>query len=203
MRKYITSDIACLIYKQTILPLSDYADLVVVLGPPDKISRLQKMQDRAVRIINDGMHRNLDVYVIANLFSLTPLKLRRAEHLSLIMFRLKSDQTLIHQARPKIHLRERNKTKFKSYKRQNERFLSSPISRGITMWDRIPLQVQRSTTKVKFKRDIKPYLTRSGLTQNLEPARECRTFPTTGTLNGPSSWNDHTKLRISTQLGIS
>ena len=159
MRKYITSDIACLIYKQTILPLSDYADLVVGLGPPDKISRLQKMQDRAVRIIDDGMHRNLDVDVIANLFSLTPLKLRRAEHLSLIMFRLKSHQTLIHQARPKIHLRGRNKIKFKSYKRQNERFLRSPISRGFTMWDRIPEQVQRSTTKVKFRRDIKPYLT--------------------------------------------
>ena len=27
------------------------------------------------------------------------------------------------------------------------------------MWDRIPEQIQRSTTKVKFKKDIKPYLT--------------------------------------------
>ena len=36
LRKYITSDIACLIYKQTILPLADYADLVVDSGPPAK-----------------------------------------------------------------------------------------------------------------------------------------------------------------------
>ena len=47
------------------------------------------------------------------------------------------------------------------------------------------------------------HLNRLGLTQNLEPARENKTFPTTGTVNGPSSWNDHTYLRISMQCGIS
>ena len=51
IRKYITSDIACNIYKQTILPLVEYADLIVESGPPDKIARLQRLQDKAVRII--------------------------------------------------------------------------------------------------------------------------------------------------------
>ena len=46
-------------------------------------------------------------------------------------------------------------------------------------------------------------VTRLGLTQNLEPAREGRTFPSTGTLNGPSSCNGYTKLKISLQWGIS
>ena len=40
----------------------------------------------------------------------------------------------------------------------HEKYLKSPLSRGITMWDRIPESVQRSTTKVKFKRDIKPHM---------------------------------------------
>ena len=44
---------------------------------------------------------------------------------------------------------------------------------------------------------------RLGLTQDFEPARENRTFPTCGALNGPSSWTDHTKLRISMQCRIS
>ena len=33
MRKYITSDIACTIYKQVILPLMDYADFLIDSGP--------------------------------------------------------------------------------------------------------------------------------------------------------------------------
>ena len=48
--------------------------------------------------------------------------------------------------------------KFKTYHRVHEKYLKSPISQGVIMWDRIPESVQRSTTKVKFKRDLKPYL---------------------------------------------
>ena len=34
---------------------------------------------------------------------------------------------------------------------------------------------------------------RLGLTPNVEPAVECRTFPFTGTLNDLSSWDDSTQ----------
>ena len=33
------------------------------------------------------------------------------------------------------------------------------MSRGVVLWDRIPESVQRSTTKVKFKIALRPYLT--------------------------------------------
>ena len=38
---------------------------------------------------------------------------------------------------------------------------------------------------------IYDYVIRSGLTINLEPAHEERTFPTTGTINGLLSWNNY------------
>ena len=116
LRKYITSDIACTIYKQTILPLVEYADLLVESGPPDKVTRLQKLQDRAICIVDDGRHSKLDIDVVSNLYRITPLKIRRAEHMSLVMFRLKNDPTRIEAARPTIHLRGRNKIKFKNIK---------------------------------------------------------------------------------------
>ena len=159
LRKYVTSDIACLIYKQTILPIVEYADLLVESGPLDKVARLQRLQEKAVRIIDNRNHIDLDVDIVSNLFRITPLKIRRAEHLSLMMYRLKDDHLLIDHSRPNVHLRGRNKIKFKIYKRQKEKYLRNPVSRGITMWNRIPERVQRSTTKVKFKREIKPYLT--------------------------------------------
>ena len=158
LRKCITSDIACTIYKQTILHLAEYADLVVESGPPDKVTRLQKLQDKAICIIDDGRHRELDIDMVSNLYRIAPLKIRRDEHLSLVMFRLKSDTTRIEAARPTIHLRGRNTIKFKKYKQKNEKYLCSIFHRGVTVWNRIPEEVQRATTKVKFKREIKPFL---------------------------------------------
>ena len=159
LRKYVTNDIASLIYKQTILPLAEYADVVVGSGPANKIARLQTLQDKAVRIIDDGRHDNLDIDIVSNLYKIIPLNLRRAEHLSLVMYRMKDDATRIEANRPTVHLRGRNKIKFKKYRRKNEKYLRSIFSRGASMWDRIPESIQRSTTKVKFKREIKPYLT--------------------------------------------
>ena len=77
---------------------------------------------------------------------------------SVVMHRLSKNDHLLDMSRPEIHLRNHNKVKFKTHNRIHEKYLKSPISRGVTMWDRIPESVQRSTTKVKFKRDLKPYL---------------------------------------------
>ena len=74
------------------------------------------------------------------------------------MFRLSADDHYIEQGRPNIILRSNNKVKFVQYKREYEKYLKSPISRGITLWDRIPETIQRLTTKVKFKGAIKPHL---------------------------------------------
>ena len=57
--------------------------------------------------------------------------------------------------RPPIRLRNRNKIKFKSSKRNLEGILKSPLYRGIKLCDRIPENIQRSVTKVKFKRELK------------------------------------------------
>ena len=40
MRKYIDENTVCLIYKQMIVPLSDYADIIVKSGPMGEVSRL-------------------------------------------------------------------------------------------------------------------------------------------------------------------
>ena len=75
------------------------------------------------------------------------------------MYRLSREHEFIEKSRPNINLRSRKKIKFVTYKRRYERYLKSPMSRGVTLWDCIPLLVQRSTTKVKFKREIIPYIT--------------------------------------------
>ena len=55
--------------------------------------------------------------LLANLYRITSLKLRRAEHLGLIMYRLSADDHYIEQSRPNIILWSNNKVK----DRQQER----------------------------------------------------------------------------------
>ena len=137
--------------------LVEYADQMVEAGPADKIERLQTLQDRAVRIIDNKEHPKMDKTELSLYYRISPLKERRAEHLSAVMYRLSTDSWYLDIARPEIHLRNQNKIKFKTHNRVHEKYLKSNISRGITMWDRIPESVQGSTTKVKFKKGLMPY----------------------------------------------
>ena len=56
--------------------------------------------------------------------------------------------------RPDIVLRNRNKMKFKTPITKLTKILKSPFYRGVNLWDRLSEDVQRATTKVKFKRLI-------------------------------------------------
>ena len=158
LRKFITSRISCLIYKQTILPVCEYADQLVESGSTVNVNKLQTLQDKAVRIIDNKEHRHLGAEGLHLLFRLSPLKLRRAEHLACSMYWFSKDIFRLEKGRPSVHLRSRNKIKFKAPKRVYEKYLKSPLSRGTVLWDRIPESIQRSTTKVKFKSRLKPLL---------------------------------------------
>ena len=118
--KYITKYVANLIYKQTILPVVEYANQLVESGPADKIERLQTLQDKAVHSIDNREYPGMDKAILSNLYRMSPLKERRAEHLSAIMYRLSKDESLLEISRPEIHLRNRNKIKFKTYNRVHE-----------------------------------------------------------------------------------
>ena len=111
-----------------------------------------------MKVIDNRDNPGMDITLLSNHYRIAPLKERRADHLSAIMFRLSKDDTYLDRSRPEIHLRNRNKVKFKTFKRAHEKYLKSPFSRGITMWDRIPESVQKATTKVKFKSHLKPYI---------------------------------------------
>ena len=93
--KYITSKIVCLIYKQTILPICEYADQLVESGLSEKVSRLQSLQDKAVRIIDNNEHRGVGTEGLNNFFRMDFLKLRRAEHLACSMYRLSTDASRV------------------------------------------------------------------------------------------------------------
>ena len=72
------------------------------------------------------------------------------------MYRQSKIDGNIEYRRPSINLRSNGKVKFKAKQRRKyELYLKSPKVRGVKLWEMLPLDVQRATTKVKFKKLIK------------------------------------------------
>ena len=149
IRKFVTADIACSIYKQTILPLIDYADFMIESAPKTRSDRLELLQDKALRYIDNNVNCNkcVDLHLI---YRVQPLKLRWREHICCIMYRQSKLYNKLNHRRPSINLRSNRKVKFKKkLKRTYQVYLKSPMSRGIKIWDMLTVEVQKATTKVK------------------------------------------------------
>ena len=155
MRKYITTNTACTLYKQAIIPLFDYADFLIDSGPKYFVERLDSLHEKAVRLIDCKNNENLDLASLETLYRLNDVRTRRYEHHCTIMYRMSRQRGKLDEYRPPMVLRSRNKVKFKKRNRNKEKILKSPMYRGVTLWDMIPQSIQRSLTKVKFKREIK------------------------------------------------
>ena len=61
IRPYITNSIANLVYKTHVLPKLDYADFLVDSGHADKIERLDNLQKRAVKLIDNKANWAFDL----------------------------------------------------------------------------------------------------------------------------------------------
>ena len=156
LRKIVSSDIAITIYKQMILPLLDYADFIIECGRKVKIDKLERLQERALKFVNNGLYGYENISELYAVFNVQTLALRYREHISCFMYRQSKIDGNIEYRRPSINLRSNGKVKFKAKrKRKYELYLKSPKVRGVKLWEMLPLDVQRATTKVKFKKLIK------------------------------------------------
>ena len=156
LRKIVSSDIAITIYKQMILPLLDYADFIIECGRKVKIDKLERLQERALKFVNNGLYGYENISELYAVFNVQTLALRYREHICCFMYRQSKIDGNIEYRRPSINLRSNGKVKFKAkWRRKYELYLKSPKVRGVKLWEMLPLNVQRATTKVKFKKLIK------------------------------------------------
>ena len=157
LRPYITNDVACTIYKQTILPLMDYADFMIESTCPTVHNRLINLQEKALKYIDNEEHRNMRYDDLCTLYGIQPLKLRWREHILCLMYRQSKKKGKLDIKRTHINLRSNKKVKFKKIPMRNyEIFLRSPLYRCSKIWEMLKPEIQRATTKVKFKNYIRP-----------------------------------------------
>ena len=130
---YITNSIANLTYKTHVLPMLDYADFLVDSGHADKIERLDNLQKRAVKLIDNKANRAFDLIQLMDLYNLQSLIKRRENHHLSLMYRLKDDADLLEPYRAKIGLRINGKIKFKIRTTKLTKVANSPYYRGVRL----------------------------------------------------------------------
>ena len=81
--------------------------------------------------------------------------MRKHEHHSAIMYRQCRVVENLDVYRPPMTLRSNKKIKFRRQNRNLKGIEKSPMMRGIKIWDMLPSGLQRATTKVKFKTELK------------------------------------------------
>ena len=158
IRPYITGSVAGLIYKTCIRPVMEYADFLVDSCNKRKISKLTTIQKRAVKIIDQARHKDCTYEELLTIYDIEDLVMRRNKHHLAVMYRQAREHCNLDTRRPATDLRSNLKIKFRSRVTQLTKVQKSPYYRGITLWDRLPVAVQRATTKVKFKRDLTRYI---------------------------------------------
>ena len=112
LRKYIRRDSANTVYKQTIVPLFDYADFLIESGQNKYINRLDDLHVKGLRIIDANMYRNEADSVLEKEYGLLTPTVRRHEHHSMIMYRQCRDIGNLDLYRPFMVLRSNTQLSF-------------------------------------------------------------------------------------------
>ena len=136
------------------LPILDYADFLVESAPIKQISLLDKIQERAVKQIRFGVRFTQADPKIEKVYNIVPLRERRRKHHLSLMYRIRDFTSYLDIARPAVNLRSNNKIKFCTPRNRLTKVLKGPFYRGVSLWDRLTVRVQRATTKVRFKQLI-------------------------------------------------
>ena len=160
MRFCMSEKTAAYIYKATILPIIDYNDIIYGLMTKQQEIKLQRIQNRALRIIHMG--KKLSTEEMHNISGISYLTQRRDQHLLALMFKRACkkeylDKTIrvTRQGNSKILLIPKPKT---------NKFMNAPIYKGSKIWNNLPSKIRNASSFLVFKSLVRSY--QSGLASN-------------------------------------
>ena len=135
-----------------ILPLIDYADFMIESTCYTTHKRLETLQEKAVKYIDNSLNKKLTINDLNVLYNIQPLKMRWREHICCVMYRQSKLHAKLDRSKAYMNLRSNSKVKFKKHRmRKYELYLRSPLLQGLKVWEMLSPDVQKATTKVKFK----------------------------------------------------
>ena len=157
IRKFIKSETALLLYKVMIRPHLEYGDFLIDSANQKCIDKLERLQERVVRVIEYEplSNKRKEMSNLKISMNIDDLSVRRKRSLLRIMYS-QSKQTLnVQNDESKMSLRSSKKVKLKSDFTRLTKIQRSPFYRGLKLWDTLPEHVQKERNRLKFKNNVK------------------------------------------------
>ena len=142
-----------LIYKQTVLPLTEYVSFVMCLNNKNDVDKLQKLQNRALRMCyNIQNPRDISVSRLHTMANVDMLDKRRMTQLMCIIYDIAPSSQ---QNRVVLHnTRMATKNNIEIGLANMQLYSRSPYYVGGQIWNNLPKLTQELKTKERFKRAI-------------------------------------------------
>ena len=155
IRNLITTTCALTIYKQTILPLLDYAGFAIISCNVSDRTDLQTLQNHALRICYNVRLRDRvsirKMHVKARLLS---LEQRRQLQILSLMFIYKKRHTDVRRIFNR-HTRAADRFAFVRERYNCVKYRNSPYYKGSLLWDTLPINARDSATMLEFKKYLR------------------------------------------------
>ena len=152
MRKYISTEQAITIYKSKIVPYFDYGDIFLMSITSKTKQKLQKLQNRALRICLEAEGRT-SVNMLHNTCYVSKLDDRRTIHL--LNFTYKRAQQEEYCQVGVRALRRYNAPVLKEIKSNNRYFERSILYQGALYWNALDAETRGAETSFAFKKGQK------------------------------------------------
>ena len=148
--RFIDRNTANTIYKQTILPIFDYGGFLIDSCTQKLRDDLQKLQNKALRIIHGyRLDNSPSVKDLHNRSGLLSLEQRREKQLlHMMLWYSKSEKHLFKGNR---RTRLQCKINFKVLPLKTRKYINSPMNRGNILWNRLTLNEQSTFSNPLFK----------------------------------------------------
>ena len=151
LRSCLSERTAIIIYKATVMPIFDYNDIIYNLLTQQQLTKLQRIQNRALRIVFKG--RILSVAEMHERANVEYLEQRREAHLIALMYnRTKEDQYRDDTVR---NTRAAEAVLLKVPKAKTNKLTKAPIISGSTLWNGLPVRIRQAKSKLELKNLVK------------------------------------------------
>ena len=154
LRHYISENSALTIYKQTILPVFDYAGFMIISCNKSDRRDLQTIQNDALRTCYNVKRRDrLSMSAMHKKSQLLSLDQRRTLQLLNLMYMHKNNPYNLRVAPRQTRGADRQQFKVERY--NNLKYKNSPFYKGAEFWNLLPLNIITSDTIFQFKKSLK------------------------------------------------
>ena len=154
LRIYLIYKSSIQIYKQTIMPIFDYAGFLLLACTKDKKSDFQIVQNDVLRFCeNKRLKDKIPIDTMHKKANLVSLEQRRCKQLLSIMYKMSRDPVNI--VVPSRNTRMHQKLVFRRDSKIGTKYVNSPFYKGTKLWNSLPKEIQDSDSIYLFKNEIR------------------------------------------------